>query len=52
MVSNDLLTQEVSNSQLINLMMGKVKKSQINKNKYVYAGIGLIAIIGTLALLS
>ena len=33
MVSNDLLTQEVSNNELINLMMGEVQKSQINKNK-------------------
>ena len=27
-------------------------KSQINKNKYVYGGIGLIVIIGLIALLS
>ncbi|NDG90016.1 MAG: ATP-binding cassette domain-containing protein, partial [Proteobacteria bacterium] len=32
MVSNDLLTQEVSDNELINLMMGEVQKSQINKN--------------------
>ena len=32
MVSNDLLTQEVSDNELINLMMGEVQKSQVNKN--------------------
>ena len=32
MVSNDLLTQEVSDNKLINLMMGEVQKSQVNKN--------------------
>ena len=35
MVSNDLLTQEVSNNELINLMMGEVQKSQINKNNEI-----------------
>ena len=35
MVSNDLLTQEVSDNELINLMMGEVQKSQINKNNEI-----------------
>ena len=35
MVSQDLLTQEVSDNELINLMMGKVKKSQINKDNTI-----------------
>ena len=35
MVSQDLLTQKVSDNELINLMMGKVKKSQINKDNTI-----------------
>ena len=31
----DLLTQKVSDNELINLMTGKVKKSQINKNNII-----------------
>ena len=35
MVSQDLLTQKVSDNELINLMMGNVKKSQINKDNTI-----------------